>query len=159
MAPLIAGIVSNLLAHNMPKVAQAVVDKGLDYVQGKTGIELKPHMSPEEIFALRTAAYRHEEFRIEQANRNTANARDMQVAALGQGDRLAKRFVIYLTAFWSVVAALYIGFITFAPIPEANVRFADTVLGFLLGTVVATMLNFWLGSSEGSRQKDERLLK
>lgn len=155
MTPFIGGIVSTLLANNLPRVAQAVVDKGLDYVQDKTGLELKPEMSTEEIVALKEAAYRHEEFRIEQANKNTADARAMHVAALSQGDMLSKRFVIYLTVFWSVVASLYIGFITFASIPESNVRFADTILGFLLGTVVATMLNFWLGSSEGSRQKDE----
>lgn len=159
MAPLLAGIVSTLISNNLPRVAQAVVDKGLDYVQDKTGIELKPDMTAQEIAALKEQAFKHEEFRIEQAHKNTADARAMHVAALGQEDLLAKRFVIYLTAFWSGVAALYIAFITFGNIPEANVRFADTVLGFLLGTVVATVLNFWLGSSDSSRKKDEHLFR
>jgi hypothetical protein len=157
MAPLLAGIVSSLIQNNLPKVAQAVVDKGLDYVQEKTGIELKPDMSQEEVKALREAAQKHEEFKIEQANKNTADARAMQVAALNQDDKFAKRFVMYLATFWSLTAVVYIFLITFTNIPELNIRFADTILGFLLGTVVATILNFFLGSSAGSKEKTEAL--
>jgi hypothetical protein len=157
MAPLLAGIVSSLIQNNLPKVAQAVVDKGLDYVQEKTGIELKPDMSQEEVKALREAAQKHEEFKIEQANKNTADARAMQVAALNQDDKFSKRFVMYLATFWSLTAVAYIFLITFTNIPEINIRFADTILGFLLGTVVATILNFFLGSSAGSKEKTEAL--
>lgn len=157
MAPLLAGIVSSLLQNNLPKVAQAVVDKGLDYVQEKTGIELKPDMSQEEVKALREVAQKHEEFKIEQANKNTADARAMQVAALNQDDKFSKRFVMYLATFWSLTAVAYIFLITFTNIPEINIRFADTILGFLLGTVVATILNFFLGSSAGSKEKTEAL--
>jgi hypothetical protein len=157
MAPLLAGIVSSLLQNNLPKVAQAVVDKGLDYVQEKTGIELKPDMSQEEVKALRESAMKHEEFMVEQANKNTADARAMQVAALQQDDRFSKRFVMYLAMFWSFTAVVYIFLITFTNIPELNIRFADTILGFLLGTVVATILNFFLGSSAGSKEKTEAL--
>jgi hypothetical protein len=157
MAPLLAGIVSSLIQNNLPKVAQAVVDKGLDYVQEKTGIELKPDMNEEEVKALREAAQKHEEFKIEQANKNTADARAMQVAALQQDDKFSKRFVMYLATFWSLTAVAYIFLITFTNIPEINVRFADTILGFLLGTVVATILNFFLGSSASSKEKTEVL--
>jgi hypothetical protein len=83
----------------------------------------------------------------------------MQVAALAQSDVFSKRFTMYLTGFWSLCAAVYIGFITFSIIPETNVRFADTILGFILGTVIATMLNFWFGSSIGSKEKAEALRK
>lgn len=157
MAPLLAGVLTTLIQNNLPGVAQAVVNKGMEYVQEKTGIELRPDMSAMEIETLRESARKHDEFRIEQHNKNTADARQMHIAALGQGDQVAKRFVIYLSAFWSVFAAAYIGVITYAPIPEANVRFADTVLGFLLGTVVALVLNFWLGSSDGSQKKNEAI--
>ena len=90
---------------------------------------------------------------------NTSDARAMQVAALNQSDIFSKRFTMYLTAFWSIAAAIYIGFITFSVIPDTNVRFADTILGFILGTVIATMLNFWFGSSIGSKEKAEALRK
>lgn len=157
MAPLLAGIVSSLIQNNLPKVAQAVVDKGLDYVQEKTGIELKPDMNQEEVKALRESAMKHQEFMVEQANKNTADARAMQVAALQQDDKFSKRFVMYLATFWSLTAVVYIFLITFTNIPELNIRFADTILGFLLGTVVATILNFFLGSSAGSKEKTEAL--
>jgi CDP-diglyceride synthetase len=90
---------------------------------------------------------------------NTADARAMQVAALNQSDIFSKRFTMYLTVFWSVSAVAYVGFITFGVIPDKNIRFADTILGFILGTVVATMLNFWFGSSIGSKEKAEALRK
>ena len=157
MPSMITAIISTLLANNLPKVAQAALDKGLDYVQAKTGIELKPDMTPQEVAALREAAQRHEEFRIEQDNRNTADARDLQKEALKQDDLLSKRFVYFLAAFWSIFSAVYIGFITFGTIPQANVRFADTILGFLLGTLLGMILNFFFGSSSGSSKKNTML--
>jgi hypothetical protein len=90
---------------------------------------------------------------------NTADARDMQKIALQQSDLFSKRFTMYLTVFWSVAAVAYVGFITFGVIPDNNVRFADTILGFILGTVVSTVLNFWFGSSIGSKEKGEALRK
>lgn len=88
---------------------------------------------------------------------NTANARSMQIVALQQNDVFSKRFIMYLATFWSICAAVYIGCITFAAIPVANVRFADTILGFLLGTIIATILNFFFGSSADSRKKTDAL--
>jgi len=153
---MIPALVAMLVKNNLPKVAQAVTEKGLDYVQGKLGISLKPEMTPEELAAVRERAMQHTEFMVEAHNKNTADARAMQAVALGQDDLLSKRFVYYLSAFWSIAAVIYIAFITFGTIPEDNVRFADTILGFLLGTVVATILNFFLGSSDGSKRKDEK---
>ena len=71
-------------------------------------------------------------------------------------ENFIKQFPVWLAIGWSIAAVLYIGFITFGAIPPANVRFADTILGFLLGTVVATIINFYFGSSDGSKKKDER---
>lgn len=150
-------ILSMLLANNLPKIAQAVIDKGVDYVQEKTGIELKPDMTPEEVAALKAAADRHEEFKIEQANKNTADARAMQVAALQQEDVFSKRFLMYFAIGWSCCAVIYIAFITFGTIPAANIRFADTILGFVLGTIVSTILNFFFGSAHGSTDKQETI--
>ena len=104
--------------------------------------------------ALKLAQIDLETLKVEQAN--TADARDMQKIALQQSDVFSKRFTMYLTMFWSVSAVAYVGFITFGVIPDKNVRFADTILGFILGTVVATMLNFWFGSSIGSKEKDKK---
>ena len=88
---------------------------------------------------------------------NTNSARDMQKVALQQDDVFSKRYVYYLATFWSVVAVGYIFLITFISIPEANVRFADTTLGFLLGTIVATIINYFFGSSKSSSDKNQLL--
>lgn len=88
---------------------------------------------------------------------NTNSARDMQKVALQQDDTFSKRYVYYLATFWSFVAVGYIFLITFLTIPEANVRFADTTLGFLLGTIVATIINYFFGSSKSSSDKNQLL--
>lgn len=84
------------------------------------------------------------------------DARAMQMAAIQSDDPFVRRFVYYFIMFWSVFAAVFIPAIVFMPIPEENVRFADTILGFLLGTMVASMFAFLLGSSLGSKQKDKK---
>jgi hypothetical protein len=88
---------------------------------------------------------------------NTNSARDMQKVSLQQDDIFSKRYVYYLATFWSFVAVVYIFLITFISIPEANVRFADTTLGFLLGTIVATIINYFFGSSKSSSDKNQLL--
>ena len=42
MLPIVAGIVANLIENGMHKVADQVVEKGVDAVQEKLGMELKP---------------------------------------------------------------------------------------------------------------------
>ena len=88
---------------------------------------------------------------------NTNNARNMQVEALKQDDTFSKRYIYYLATFWSVFGVIYIFFITFGNIPSNNVRFADTILGFILGTIIATIINFFFGSSKGSTDKQEMI--
>ena len=88
-----------------------------------------------------------------------ANARHMQEMALAQADVFAKRFVYYFASFWSIAACAYIVGITFGYVPPANQRFADTILGFILGTIIATIINFFYGTSRSSQGKDMSLAK
>ena len=166
MAPLLAGILKSLVASNLPGIAKAVVDKGLDYVEEKTGIKIETdsegNIPPEKIAELKLAAMKHEEFKIEAMQKavdsehtNTANARAMQIAALQQDDVFVKRFPMYFASVWSIFTMVYLGAITFASVPAANVRVVDTVTGFLLGTLIATMINFFFGSSRGSEMKND----
>lgn len=158
MLPMIASIVSGLISNGLPKVADAVMEKGVDYVQEKLGVELKPEgqMSNEDVSKLKEAAMKHEEFMAEIDLKNMEGARNMQLKAMDSDDPLVRRFVYFFIAFWSILSAVYIGCITFADIPDDNVRFADTILGFVLGTMVASMFQFLLGSSLGSRNKDKK---
>lgn len=158
MLPIIASIVSGLISNGMPKVADAVIEKGVDYVQDKMGITLKPEgeATKEDYAKWNAEAAKHEEFMAEMDLKNMEGARDMQKLAMQSDDPLVRRFVYYFIGFWSVLSAIYIGAITFGQIPEDNIRFADTILGFVLGTMVAGMFQFLLGSSLGSRNKDKK---
>lgn len=64
------------------------------------------------------------------------------------------KVVAAISLIWSVASIVYIGAISFMTIPPDNVRFVDTILGFILGTIISTIFNFWLGSSLGSKTKD-----
>jgi hypothetical protein len=158
MLPVIASIVSGLIQNNMHKVADAVMDKGVDYVEQKMGIKLKPEgeATKEDYEKWNAEAAKHEEFMAEMDLKNMEGARNMQLAAMQSEDPLVRRFVYFFISFWSILSAAYIGCITFVDIPDENVRFADTILGFVLGTMVAGMFQFLLGSSLGSRNKDKK---
>jgi len=158
MNPAVMSIVSGLIERGLPKVADAVMEKGVEAVEEKLGVKLKPEdqMTDEDTASLKEAAMKHEEFMAEIDLKNMEGARNMQLTAMQSDDPLVRRFVYFFIAGWSVLSAAYIGFITFGHIPENNVRFADTILGFVLGTMVASMFQFLLGSSLGSRQKDKK---
>ena len=81
--------------------------------------------------------------KIEAADRDSA--RDMQQEALQQGDLFSKRFIYYLAAFWSVVGASFVFLVFFIDIPEKNLRLVDTLEGFVLGNIVASVMAFFFG--------------
>jgi hypothetical protein len=154
--PLLAPLLATLASNGLGMVADAVTKKGKEFVEEKLGIDLTQDPSPDTVASWKLAAQQHERELLQMAYGDTANARNMQVEALRQDDLFAKRFIYVFATFWSIFAASYIGFITFGTIPEENQRFADTILGFLLGTVVATILQFFFGSSMGSKEKDKK---
>ena len=154
--PLLAPLLATLASNGLGMVADAVTKKGKEFVEEKLGIDLTQDPSPDTVANWKLAAQQHERELLQMAYGDTANARNMQVEALRQDDLFAKRFIYVFATFWSIFAASYIGFITFGTIPEENQRFADTILGFLLGTVVATILQFFFGSSMGSKEKDKK---
>jgi hypothetical protein len=154
--PLLAPLLATLASNGLGMVADAVTKKGKEFVEEKLGIDLTQDPTPETVANWKLAAQQHEKELLQMAYGDVANARNMQVEALRQDDLFSKRFIYIFATFWSIFAASYIGFITFGHIPEDNQRFADTILGFLLGTVVATILQFFFGSSMGSKEKDKK---
>jgi len=87
------------------------------------------------------------------------NARAMQIEALKQDDKFSKRFVYYLAAFSIGLGFAYIFFITFCDIPQANQRFADTILGVVISIIFGTIFSFFFGSSKGSSDKTRLLIE
>ena len=159
MLPILAGVISSLISGGLPGVAKVVTERGLEYAEEKLGVKLKPEMSQEELQKVSEAAMKHEEFIIEQGYKDVADARDMQKEALKQEDVWSKRFIYIFSGLWSIFAMVFIFAITFGTVPEANIRFADSIIGFLMGTIIATMIQFFYGSSISSRKKTEELVE
>ena len=164
-------IVGALISGGLSLIGNALEVKGKEWIKDKTGVELDigaTKVSPEEMSKLRQAEMIHEEelLKIKQDDNriqvelekaylaDVQSARGMQIEALKQDDLFSKRFLYYFSIAWSAFAMVYILVMTLAPIPVDNQRFADTILGFLLATIVATMFNFIYGSSRSSQQKD-----
>lgn len=72
---------------------------------------------------------------------------------------MAKNFIYYFAWFWSVTSVLYFFCVTFVSLPEGGRDFANIILGFLLGTAVATIISFFYGSSKSSKDKTEAMMK
>lgn len=173
MLPLLAGLpalVQPLLAGGLNLLANAAMVKGKEWIQEKTGVDLeKAQLSDQDLKELRQYEMDHESelLQIKLENNKLAtelekaryadimNARQLQEKAIDSQDQFVRRFIYYLAIFWSIIASGYIGAITFLDIPKDNLRFADTILGFILGTIVAQILTFFYGSSRSSQNKDE----
>jgi len=169
-APWIAA----LAAKGLSLIANAAMVYGKEWLKEKTGVDVdKGNLEPEDYLKLRQYEMEHEEelIRLRQADdrlsvevlklhlEDVQSARQMQQTALQQTDLFSKRFVYYFAIFWSLVASVYIAFITFGEIPARNVRFADTILGFILGTIIPTIVYYFYGTSRSSWKKDEVFAK
>lgn len=165
MLPLVAA----LIKAGAPIIAGAVAAKGQELVEDKLGVKLEDlALTDTGRLQLKQLELQHEEFLLSNALENrkldlaetqegyksVADARAMQIAAIKSEDLFVRRYVYWFMTGWSIVTAVYVACVTFGTIPPANVRFADTILGFLLGTILASMFQFLLGSSVGSHAKD-----
>lgn len=83
------------------------------------------------------------------------DARSLQKEALKQDDTFSKRFVYYFAIGWSLFAAIYMTGITFLEVSNQQQGYANTILGFLLGTAVSAIFQFFYGSSKGSKDKTD----
>ena len=97
------------------------------------------------------------QFELENQDRNSA--RHMQETALNQDDKFAKHFIYWFAWFWSVGSMVYFFAITFGSVPASGKDFGNIILGFLLGTAVATIISFFYGSSKSSKDKTDTMSK
>jgi hypothetical protein len=163
MLPLLAPILTQLAGAGLQKVADSVLDKGLDQVEEKLGIKLTPNedgvLDDSKLAEIQMAAMKHQEFMAELDFKNTQDARNMNKEAMHNDDPWIRRFMPLFSAFWSVAGVSYLFAITFGTVPTANQRFADTILGILIGTIITTIINFYYGSSQSSRDKTKEMVK
>ena len=156
MLPIVAGIVANLINNGMHKVADQVIEKGVDAVQEKLGMELKPEgeATPEYNAKLQAEANRHSEFMAELDEKSTQRATDMYMK-----DDSTKRFTQWYAWFITLSSFAYFAAVSFVPIDNHNRDFVNIILGFLIGTAVNSLIRFFYGSSNKSQEAVDQKMK
>ena len=156
MLPIVAGIVANLINNGMHKVADQVIEKGVDAVQEKLGIELKPEgeATPEYNDKLKAEAMKHAEFMAELDEKSTQRATDMYMK-----DEGTRKFSQAYAWFITAVSFLYFFMVSFMPIENRNRDFINIILGFLIGTAVNSLIRFFYGSSNKSQEAVDQKMK
>ena len=160
MLPIVASIVSGLISNGLPKIADAVIEKGVDYVEQKLGVTLKPEdeMKPEDVKNLRERAMQHEEFMAEVDAKDRASARERETKiATDDKAPLINKVVTPVLALGVVTLAFALfGVLLFIDVkPEAK-DILIYVLG-VLSAAVTQILSYYFGSSQGSKDKNEIL--
>lgn len=160
MIPILSGIITTLLSNNLPKLADAVVNKGLEYVEDKIGIKLEPQMSPEKILEITQRANEHEEFLVKEANANTDSARKMNasIQTSENSSKLAQN-AAYILDFIIVAAAITVSWLAFFKgVPVENKELVYMGIGSLW-TMAGTIVNFHRGTSSSNKTKDDAINK
>lgn len=97
--------------------------------------------------------------RIAAADR--ASARHMQETAIGSNDPWVRRFIYIYASVLTLLTFIFIFWAAFIhQYTDANKdasRVIDTVLGFLLGVSLSAIIQYFFGSSAGSKAKDEKI--
>jgi hypothetical protein len=162
MLPVIASIVSGLIQNNMHRVADAVMDKGVDYVEQKMGIKLKPEgeLTESDVKSLQEAAMKHEEFmaEIDAKDRDSARNREIEIANSDKAPYINKVVTPFLA-----LGVVGLSFVLFSILIFVEVKpEAKDILIYILGVLsaaVTQILSYYFGSSQGSKDKDDKKLK
>jgi hypothetical protein len=96
---------------------------------------------------------------IELEYQDRADARALQVAALNQDDLFSKRFLYYFALGICGFSMGIVIMLFFVEIPESNQRIVDMILGVIIGSGLISVINFFFGSSKGSKDKTDLLGK
>ncbi|MCK5789029.1 MAG: hypothetical protein KAH32_08515 [Chlamydiia bacterium] len=107
----------------------------------------------EERLVLKAKIKELETLQQQQILNDVNSARDLQKEALQQNDTFSKRFVYYFAIVLVVISFTYIFVTSFYELPETNNRLVDLLTGGVIA-IISTIVNFFLGSSKGSRDKD-----
>jgi hypothetical protein len=156
----------NLLRGIAPTLATAITGPlggaAVKAIADRFGVEDSVEAVAKAIAGDPAAAAKLQELELEYAkldNEDRASARAMQIAALQQDSWFAKNFLYIFTSVWSIFAMVYFAFVTFGTVAASGIRMADTILGVLIGTVLTGFFNFFFGSSKGSKDKSDALIR
>lgn len=76
------------------------------------------------------------------------HARNTHVQLQQGKSKIAREFIYWYAGIVTLLTFVYIFAITFITLPETAESFANTCLGFLLGTAFGGLVNFFYGSSK-----------
>ena len=150
----IPALIAPLLAQGLNLLGNAVLAKGKDWVEEKTGVKIQPNMSDEDVLRLRQYEMDHEEellkLRIEDKRLDLADvqgARDMntRINESANATWLSKNIPAVLA-----LIVIVVGFLLLGTTKDADVRTA--VVGLM-----TLVLGFYFGSTSSSRVKDDAI--
>lgn len=168
---LLAGIFRGAVDKGTEKVAELIEEKtGIDINQAAEGKGL----TQEELVKLKDFELQHQELLMKHSEaveelalerdkahlEDRKDARAMQTSALSSSDEYVRRFVYRFAVLLTVLSFGFIYVVLFSGdfyITKSNQDLVHTIVGFLLGTTMSSVIGFFYGSSKGSSDKTEQL--
>ena len=176
MLPALAAIIQPLLSNGLGLVANAVMAKGQEWVEQKTGVKLAPNMPPDEVAKLQIAQMEHEEelmrLKLEENKLDleelsmrlkdvgSARDREVQIATSKDAPLLNKIVTPLLALSLLMLTFILFGVVMFDNTPVESSR--KDILIYILGVLSAIstqIVSYYFGSSQGSKDKSEALEK
>lgn len=170
---LLSGVFRGAVDQGADKVSELIREKtGIDITAAAENkltedqwIKLKEFEleHQEQLLAYRQSIDAHElemeRLRVE----DSISARNTQAKRDDSQDVFVRRFTYYYAILITLLTFVFIFLAIFGPalfktaLPDQSWRVIDTVLGFLLGVGLSAIIQFYYGSSQGSRNKQEQL--
>lgn len=165
----IPALLAPLLSQGLSLIGNAVLAKGKDWVEEKTGVKLDQPLSAEDTMRLRQYEMEHEEellrlriednkldlesFREEVKDRGSARERDVEFIKRGMTNNRAN-FMFFL-------AVVMVGILVWIVWKDQNINeyvkgIFTLVLGRFLG-YLDNIYSFEFGTTRGSKEKDETI--
>ena len=167
-------LVQTLLGNGLGLIANAVMAKGKQWVEEKTGVKLEPDMPPDQIAQLKVAEMQHEEelmrLKLEENKldleelgmrlQDTGSARDreVQIATSKEAPLLNKLITPILALAILLITLALFSVVMFQESPVDSSR--KDILIYILGVLSAIstqIVSYYFGSSQGSKDKSDQL--
>lgn len=167
-------LIQTLLSNGLGLVANAVMAKGKEWVEDKTGIKLAPDMPPEQIAQLKIAEMQHEEelmrLRLEENKldleelgmrlKDTDSARNRETAIATSKDApLLNKVITPILALGILLITLGLFSVVMfqeAPVDSSRKDILIYILG-VLSAISTQIVSYYFGSSQGSKDKSDQL--
>ena len=165
----IPALIAPLLAQGLSLIGNAVMAKGKEWVEEKTGVKIEPNMSDRDLLTLKQYEMDHQEellrlrieeskldletFREEVKDRGSARERDVEFIKRGMVNTRAN-FMFFL-------AVVMVGILVWIVWKDQNINeyvkgIFTLVLGRFLG-YLDNIYSFEFGTTRGSKEKDETI--